>query len=364
MSPMVPTIRYGTTITLLFEELRITERGSANKRENIPHHSNEQTPKESRPHPFPLHGFSLRENNDVSCGANPEGTHLAVDALRGGAAYSAVVEDVRPQTKAVILDFLASCARKNTSREFHIQGWRWHFMSLMRDSERLERLAKFLLYDIEGRDNSGLIALEQAVDYLVNFNMAGLHRVESSMFVQWLHDHLCNANVIGEFCGDDGNAVTDAFRDVIDKVNDHRVKSSQIGKELYERAKAASDESTTLHQRQERLNDIVKLSLQLSARLRLMRVLQETLVVPAIALVVPSGNQKSFNNRVLLNLGILESRVHLVGMHDAVWESGIESEKNKFEKEIPYVARVMIERWRKSLYDPKAGMLDYGIDKI
>jgi hypothetical protein len=111
------------------------------------------------------------------------------------------------------------------------------------------------------------------------------------------------------------------------------------------------------------LNDIVQLSSQLSDRLRLMRTLQETLIVPAIALVVPSKSQKSFNNRVLLKLGVLESRVHLVGMHDAVWESGIDGEKTKFEKEIPYVARVMIERWRKSLYDPKARMLNYKLLK-
>ena len=95
-----------------------------------------------------------------------------------------------------------------------------------------------------------------------------------------------------------------------------------------------------------------------------MRVLQETLIVPSVARLVPSGVQKSFNSRVLLNLGLLESRVHLVGMHDAVWESEIESEKKQFEKEIPYVAQMMIERWRKSLYIPKAGALDYGLSEV
>jgi hypothetical protein len=71
--------------------------------------------------------------------------------------------------------------------------------------------------------------------------------------------------------------------------------------------------------------------------------------------------QKSFNSKVLRQLGLLESRLHLVGMHDAVWESGIEVEKMKFEEEIPFVARMMIERWRQSLYIPKAGALDYGL---
>jgi hypothetical protein len=126
----------------------------------------------------------------------------------------------------------------------------------------------------------------------------------------------------------------------------------------YAKAKAAASKPD---KRQQNLNEIVQLSSQLSEKLQLMRVLQETLVVPAISVVVPSKSQKSFNNRVLLKLGVLESRVHLVGMHDAVWESHIESEKAKFETEIPYVARMMIERWRRSLYNPKAEMLDYGL---
>lgn len=59
---------------------------------------------------------------------------------------------------------------------------------------------------------------------------------------------------------------------------------------------------------------------------------------------------------------MLESRIHLVGMKDAVVESGIEDEIIKFDNEIPYVARAMIERWRHSLYIPKgAGALDYGM---
>ena len=92
-----------------------------------------------------------------------------------------------------------------------------------------------------------------------------------------------------------------------------------------------------------------------------MRSIQEDFIVPAVSRMVSSKVQNSFNNKVLLNLGLLESRVHLVGMHDAVWESGIEEERRKFEKEIPYVARVMIERWRRSLYDPKASALGHGL---
>jgi hypothetical protein len=129
----------------------------------------------------------------------------------------------------------------------------------------------------------------------------------------------------------------------------------------YERAKAASNPSKSYQHKQKLLADVAQSSRQLLEQLASMRNLQETLIVPAIARVVPSTVQKSFNNKVLLNLGLLESRTHLVGMHDAVWESGIEAEKQKFETEIPYMARMMIERWRQSLYLPKAGALDYGL---
>ncbi len=104
------------------------------------------------------------------------------------------------------------------------------------------------------------------------------------------------------------------------------------------------------------------MSTNLSGQLQALRNLQESLIVPSVARIVPSGEQKSFNNKVLLQLGLLESRVHLVGMRDAVWESGLEMEKKTFESDIPYVARIMIERWRKSLYLPKAAALDYGLD--
>lgn len=129
----------------------------------------------------------------------------------------------------------------------------------------------------------------------------------------------------------------------------------------YESAKAASKSSESFQNKQRLLGDVARSSGRLVDQLASMRDLQEAFIVPAISRVVPSKVQKSFNSRVLLSLGLLESRLHLVGMHDAVWESGIEAEKIKFEEEIPYLARMMIERWRQSLYIPKAGGLDYGL---
>eukprot|EP00984_Skeletonema_dohrnii_P000637 scaffold195_cov118-Skeletonema_dohrnii-CCMP3373.AAC.9 len=271
--------------------------------------------------------------------------------VRGGA----IVNSIDERTISVIKQFLTA----SSTDGFLIQGWRWHCMSLIRDADRLERLAAHLSSN-KVSDESGLEALVSAADYVVNFNMAGLYRIESTMFVKWLRKNLCNADAFSD--SSNAAAMASAFGKVIDKIDKQRVDCEKLGKELYEYASASSSSSITTDQRQRYLREVVRLSTRLSDQLHSMRNLQEMLIVPSISQVVSASEQKSFNNKVLLALGLLESRVHLVGMHDAVWESGSEIEKQKFEKEIPYVARIMIERWRKSVYAPKgAWALDYGV---
>jgi hypothetical protein len=171
---------------------------------------------------FIAHGFSLAQT-DVTCLTSESTTQIIdVDTIRGGS----IDDTIRPQSRKIILDFLAS---NKSNGEFHIQGWRWHFMSLIRDCNRLERLADYLSHHVD--DDLGFEALEQAADYVINFNMAGLHRVEEKMFVGWLRNNLCNTGIVGEF-SEDGQMVSDAFREVIDKVDEQRVQSSKLGKEL------------------------------------------------------------------------------------------------------------------------------------
>jgi len=114
-------------------------------------------------------------------------------------------------------------------------------MSLIRDAKRLERLAQQLLNNKqhnggEEEEEEGLAALEQAANFVVNFNMAGLYRIESQMFVEWLRDHLCDVDALGKKMiggdGSDAKDLADAFRDVIDRVDRHRVQSEKMGKEL------------------------------------------------------------------------------------------------------------------------------------
>jgi hypothetical protein len=85
--------------------------------------------------------------------------------------------------------------------------------------------------------------------------------------------------------------------------------------------------------------------------------IEDRLLVPAIAILVSESKQRALNNRVIFNMGVLDSRLHLVGMHEAVVEQG-DIELELFEKEIPAIPRYMIPRWKRLLYDPQACVLE------
>ena len=80
--------------------------------------------------------------------------------------------------------------------------------------------------------------------------------------------------------------------------------------------------------------------------------IQNQVLVPAVTILVPQSEQESFNNKVLMNMGILDSRLYLVGMHEAVQESTLE-EQDLFQNEIPMIPRSLIPRWKRLLYDPR-----------
>jgi hypothetical protein len=108
----------------------------------------------------------------------------------------------------------------------------------------------------------------------------------------------------------------------------------------------------------EAIQDVIEKSASLQSCAKTMMDVEDTLLVPAIAKVVPEAEQHSFNNRVLRSLGILDSRLHLVAMYEAIEESGNPEEKALFERAIPSFPQMMIPRWKRKLYGPKAGVLD------
>jgi hypothetical protein len=60
------------------------------------------------------------------------------------------------------------------------------------------------------------------------------------------------------------------------------------------------------------------------------------------------------HNQLIRKLGIWDSRLHLVGMHEAVWEMNSEDERKLFEEVIPSIPRMVIPRWKRLIYEPQA----------
>jgi len=83
--------------------------------------------------------------------------------------------------------------------------------------------------------------------------------------------------------------------------------------------------------------------------------IEDKYLVPTIAAIVPAKEQKSFNDKVIRKLGLLDSRLYLVGMHEALEDLRDPTELQLFEESIPLLARKMIPWWKRHLYDPRVG---------
>ena len=246
-----------------------------------------------------------------------------------------------------ILNFL-SMRRRNFSssllENFHIQGWRWHTKSLARDAERLKKLAS----KTETKDAE---TLKEACDFVVGFNMMGLHKIESTTFFPWMKEKLTS--------GFQGNPdLPTAFASTMDTLENYRVEVASLGNTISTKAMIACDADSSESRRSEAIAEVAKQSAELSNLVQRMISIEDTLLVPAIGAIVPTKEQKAFNNKVLMKLGLLDSRLHLVGMYEAVWDGDDAVEKELFQEAIPGISRKMIPRWKRKLYQPKTYMLE------
>jgi hypothetical protein len=110
--------------------------------------------------------------------------------LRGGET------DLNEQYSS-IEEFLTAEDRQRALSHFHIHGWRWHTASLVRESRRLCSLAQ-RAQSVESSEalNTMTHALHQAADYVVGFNMKGLHRIETGLMFPWMREKLTTAGSI------------------------------------------------------------------------------------------------------------------------------------------------------------------------
>jgi hypothetical protein len=191
------------------------------------------------------------------------------------------------------------------------------------------------------------------VNHVVDFNLKGLYRIEDDVFLPWLRSKLSSNQI-------ESDDVKKAFQIVIDDVDRDRKRVKQMASKIITEAESAVDVSMNESAVKKAVVEIKGQSEMLSQVLKSIKDRQDKFLVPGLMRVVTPREQKSFNTKVLRSLGIFESRKHLVGMHDAVYDPqyGDADERLLFVEQIPSVARMMIERWRRTLYEPTAGLLD------
>lgn len=269
-------------------------------------------------------------------------------SLAGGETETASQVPPSPSYEEEIRRFLASKRSDSPSsllEQFHIQGWRWHTKSLARDAGRLHRLA--LKTDVKTAET-----LKDASDYVVGFNMMGLHKIEGNLFFPWMREKL-----MGDF-RETSSELSTGFSRAMDALETDRRWVAQLGKTISRNALLACDTQAPESSRTEAIEEVANHSAELQTIVQRMISAEDTLLVPAIGAIVPVREQKSFNNRVLRKLGLLDSRLHLVGMYEAVWEDNDPLEKELFQQAIPGISRNMIPRWKRKLYQPKTYMME------
>ena len=81
-------------------------------------------------------------------------------------------------------------------------------------------------------------------------------------------------------------------------------------------------------------------------------------VLPIVARIWTESEQSVLNGRVIRSLGLLDARLHLVGMSEAISDNDSNNaveERQLFRRVIPGLAQSLLPRWKRTLYDPRAG---------
>ena len=266
---------------------------------------------------------------------------------------------------------------------FEIHGWRWHSLALVRyvrkltvccrpfsllaltnaavnrrdiqklahkqrDARRLAKLAHMASSEKEeAAEQVQQSDLSKACDYACNFNMKTLYDIEDDLFYPWLQKTIVRGS--NEKDNEQDRDIRKAFGEVMEILRMERQAVKRLCSDILKMSDSGGSEGT---------EKVMRSAQEMGAIAAEICDLQDRLVVPVVARLVPTNEQSSFNFKVLRKLGILNSRIHLCGMKDAVWESGEEIEKELFNVKIPKIPRLMMPRWHRSLYEPKVGKLE------
>jgi len=229
----------------------------------------------------------------------------------------------RPETcpakdEIIVRDYIES--HSDASGSYRIQGWRWHTLSVLRE-------IKLVIASVESSSD-----LEALIQYVIGFNLRGLHEVEEVLFYPWLKAKL---SLIPE---EDARI---SFQRLLGILLQNQSYLAGLGREVTDNF---SEEQLNHEDLQ------VRLELMVTVLKEICR-LQNEFVSPAVALLVPEREQSSFNTKIIRKLGILDSRLYLVGMYEAA--SNDDDELLLFKQEIPSIPQYFLPRWKRLLYDTR-----------
>ncbi|CAB9497660.1 expressed unknown protein [Seminavis robusta] len=262
----------------------------------------------------------------------PQPTTTVTTVPRGGSSSCQTSSKVQQAEET--LDRVLEDA-KDQDKKFHVQGWRWHTMSVLRDAERLQALALRTTGD-------DLSQLQKAADYVVDFNLKALHRVEN-MFFPWMRQHMQESKTAQP-------ETKQAFNAIVENLEADQKRLAELGKSITQTFSNRPNPSVA--------SAVATQSEELANLARSMLERELDYVIPTVGLCVPENDQQKFNNQVIKFLGVLEARVHLVHMHEVVTESKSDLEEQLWKESIPSLPRSLIPRWKRTLYEPMAGMLE------
>jgi hypothetical protein len=122
-------------------------------------------------------------------------SYLICSILRADANVAPLVcldrSETLHQATGVVSKWLNHTVNQQSSDNrpnFLIQGWRWHTLSLIRDLDRLRLFSESISSDIstESIREEDMKQFKSASDFVIDFNMGALYRIEEKTFFPWL----------------------------------------------------------------------------------------------------------------------------------------------------------------------------------
>lgn len=322
---------------------------------------------------------SLKTANEAESGGRGKRNKQSMFCATGNNKAERKIDEDDGNTKAKerLQEFLDATYYKTSDDKkpnFHFSAWHWHNLSLVREFKRLQDAARRLsaMDDVSTED---LEDFRTATDYVVNFNMRGLHTYERETWFPWLRHKIPSATA-----EDDPDLAT-AFSALMDELEKKQQSIEQLATKLvrtvmlmpvwtsiYPRLrlsriwfswKLQNSEVSKVTSTSKLINfhEVDMLSGKVMAQARSAMEEKEAFLIPFVAQLVPDREQKSMVSKIINSIGLSNLRLHLAAFHEAVLELKSKEETELFRKKIDPVSRLMIPRWTRLLYAPRTRIL-------